>query len=170
MYSITPQITLTAGVQTRQKYNFTELVAMMAKSTNLPIYSEQTLWEGEDTITEFQLCSTSSEALDLLKRNKYLRGRAACIVGPNFAEIRGFWLGDKAGNTEILICNIPQREIRIFLESMKNVETLTLHDGEPFEKGGVLWDQWHDRAEKEEKKSESSGGILDFIKRHLSNE
>jgi hypothetical protein len=142
------QISLSVNVQIRQRYNMNELAALLAKSTKYPIYSEQTNWEGQSTITEFQACSSSVEALDLLTRNKYLTKSASCIVGSNFAEIRGFWIGDKAGDTEVLICNVPQKEIRTFLDSMKSVELLMLSDKEPFEIGGAVWDQWQEKAEK----------------------
>lgn len=148
------QISLTASVQIRQRYNVGELVSLMAKSTKCPIYFESTNWEGESVITEFQVCSSSAEALDLLKRNKYLNTSAACIVGSNFVEIRGFWIGDKAGDTEILICNVPQKEIRVFLDSMKSVELLTLSDKEPFEIGGSVWNQWYNKAEKKQSETQ----------------
>jgi hypothetical protein len=148
------QISLLASVQIRQRYDMNELAALLARSTKYPIYSEQTNWEGAQTIVEFQVCSCPAEALDLLNHNKYLTGRAACIVGSNFVEIRGFWIGDKAGDTEVLICNVPQKEIRTFLDSMKSKSVelllLTLSDKEPFEIGGAVWDQWQEKAEKEE--------------------
>lgn len=78
-----------------------------------------------------------------------MRDQAAYIAGENFAEIHGFWIGDKPGNTKVLICNIPQITIRKFPDSMK-IELLTLSDFNPFEVGGALWDDWHQRAEKEQ--------------------
>lgn len=148
-------ISLSANLETRRGYDLNEISALFAESTNLPIYSEKTNWEGEDTIAQMEIRHTPAEVFRSLKRNTYLQAHAACIVGSNWAEFYGFWLGDKAGDTEVLISNVPRTEIMTFLDSMKNIELLTLSDKTPFETGGGLLDQWRARAgktENEEKK------------------